>query len=405
MSKPAPFGQRPLLPWPRSSSIWTPSMSHAPSATLDRRHQAVRQSLAAQALDALVVTSPSNILYLTNFTGSSAIVVVTADRLHFLTDFRYVTTIADTRDTAHECPGLELVTVEGSYDSALSELLASHRWPRVGFEAEQLTVSRHQWLTGSLAREASASVSLVPTSGIIEAVRVKKDPYELETLRNAALRLSLVTEALFHEVRAGRTEQDLANAIDQHIRLAGFSKTAFDTIVAAGPNGALPHARPSGRQLSEGDLVVLDFGGVYDSYCVDLTRTVSIGKASARAREVYEAVLEAHDNAIAAVRPGQSRFAIDAAARDTLAARGLGEAFGHGTGHGLGIEVHEDPKITRRRPDVSAEAEAVEPNMVFTIEPGAYLAGWGGVRIEDDVLVTDDGVEVLTKVTTDLIEI
>ena len=380
-------------------------MSHAPSATLDRRHQEVRQALAARSLDALVVTSPSNILYLTNFTGSSAIVVVTADRLFFLTDFRYVTTIADTRDTGHECPGLELVTVDGSYDSTLNALLASHRWPRVGFEAEHLTVSRHQWLTGSLSRDTSASVSLIPTSGIVETIRVKKDPYELETLRNAALRLSVVTEAAFHEVRAGRTEQDLANAIDQHIRLAGFSKTAFDTIVAAGPNSALPHARPSERQLSEGDLVVLDFGGVYDSYCVDLTRTVSVGKASARAREVYEAVLEAHDNAIAAVRPGQSRFAIDAAARETLVAHGLGEAFGHGTGHGLGIEVHEDPKITRRRPDVSAEAEAVESSMVFTIEPGAYLAGWGGVRIEDDVLVTDDGVEVLTKVTTDLIEI
>jgi Xaa-Pro aminopeptidase len=379
-------------------------MSHAPSATLDRRHEVVRRSLAAQSLDALVVTSPSNILYLTNFTGSSAIVVVTPDRLHFLTDFRYITAIDDTRDTGHACPGLELVRVDGAYDSALSALLASQAWPRIGFEAEQLTVSRHEWLAASLAK-ASTTAGLVPTEGIVEAARVKKDAYELETLRNAALRLSLVTEAALDEVHVGRTEKDLANAIDQHIRRAGFSKTAFDTIVAAGPNSALPHARPSERKLGEGDLVVLDFGGVYDSYCVDLTRTVSVGKASARAREVYEAVLEAHDSAIAAVRPGQSRFAIDAAARDTLAAYGLGEAFGHGTGHGLGIEVHEDPKITRRRPDVSADAEAVESSMVFTIEPGAYLAGWGGVRIEDDVLVTDDGVEVLTKASTELIEI
>jgi Xaa-Pro aminopeptidase len=151
--------------------------------------------------------------------------------------------------------------------------------------------------------------------------------------------------------------------------------------------------------------VVLDFGGVYDSYCVDLTRTVSVGPAGARAHEVYAAVLEAHDRAIASVAPGRSRFDIDAAARDTLGRHGLGEAFGHGTGHGLGIEVHEDPRISGRRPDVDTDDDAVAAGMIFTIEPGAYLPGWGGVRIEDDVLVTDDGVEVLTSVTTDLIEV
>jgi len=157
--------------------------------------------------------------------------------------------------------------------------------------------------------------------------------------------------------------------------------------------------------LIEGDLVVLDFGGVYDSYCVDLTRTVSVGVAGERAREVYGAVLAAHDLAIEAVGPGRSRFAIDAAARDELTGRGLGEAFGHGTGHGLGIEVHEDPRIGRRRPDTDGQDEAVAPGMVFTIEPGAYLPDWGGVRIEDDVAVTQTGVEVLTKATTALVEI
>src|SRR6185312_8936994 len=155
----------------------------------------------------------------------------------------------------------------------------------------------------------------------------------------------------------------------------------FDTIVASGPNAALPHARPGERTITEGDLVVLDFGGVYASYCVDLTRTVSVGTASTRAREVYAAVREARTRAIAAVAPGRSRFEIDAAARDTLAGYGLGEAFGHGTGHGLGIEVHEDPRITRRRRDIDADDEAVAPGMIFTIEPGAYLPEWGGVRI------------------------
>jgi Xaa-Pro aminopeptidase len=157
--------------------------------------------------------------------------------------------------------------------------------------------------------------------------------------------------------------------------------------------------------LTEGDLVVLDFGGVWDSYCVDLTRTVSIGRASPRAQSVYAAVLKAHDRAIAAVKPGESRFVIDAAARDSLAGDGLAEAFGHGTGHGLGIEVHEDPRIGRRRSDADDRDRSIAAGMVFTVEPGAYFPGWGGVRIEDDVLVTEDGVEVLTHVTTGLLEL
>jgi Xaa-Pro aminopeptidase len=234
---------------------------------------------------------------------------------------------------------------------------------------------------------------------------VIKDAYEIDTLREAARRLSQVALGVTAEVRRGHTERDVALAVDRRIRQAGFERSAFDTIVASGPNAALPHARPGERTITEGDLVVLDFGGVYDSYCVDLTRTVSVGPASQRVQEVYAAVRDAHNRAIAAVAPGRSRFAIDAAARDALASYGLGEAFGHGTGHGLGLEVHEDPRIARRRPDVDTQDEHVAPGMIFTIEPGAYLAGWGGVRIEDDVLVTDNGVEVLTDVTTELIEI
>ena len=386
-------------------------MSHANSDTLKRRHQAIRATLAEQNLDALVVTSLPNILYLTNFTGSSAVVVLTADRLELLTDFRYVTVV---RALQRECAEIELVTVEGSYDAMLVQRLAplsAGPVARVGIEAAHLTVARHLWLTTSLAQASSGTarpvgqIALVPTEGIVERARVRKDSYEIATLREAARRLSTVAAGVLTDVRAGMTERELALAIDWRIRQGGFSRTAFETIVASGPNAALPHAHPGERKLTEGDLVVLDFGGVYTSYCVDLTRTVSIGKATPRAREVYGAVLEAHDRAIAAVRPGASRLDIDAAARDTLGRYGLAEAFGHGTGHGLGIEVHEDPRITRRRPDVDTRDEAVAAGMVFTIEPGAYLPDWGGVRIEDDVLVTANGVEVLTDVTTELLEI
>jgi len=379
-------------------------MSHAPTAALSRRHDAVRAALRALDLDALIVTGLPNVGYLTNFAGSTAIVVVEAGRIAFITDFRYIEALEETRGTAHECPGCEVVAVEGSYDATLADTLTRGAARRVGFEAAHLSVARHAWLQSAIINHHS-SISLVPTDRVVERARVRKDAYEIATLREAARRLSLVAAGVIGEVRRGRTERDLALAIDWRIRQAGFERSAFDTIVASGPNAALPHARPGERTITEGDLVVLDFGGVYDSYCVDLTRTVVIGAADQRVKEVYDAVREAQARAVAAVSPGRSRFDIDAAARDTLAARGLGEAFGHGTGHGLGLEVHEEPRITRRRPDVDTDDEAIAPGMVFTIEPGAYLPGWGGVRIEDDVLVTESGCEVLTEVGTELVEI
>jgi Xaa-Pro aminopeptidase len=380
-------------------------MSHAPTPALKRRHDALRKDIAARGLDALVITAPPNILYLTNFTGSSAIVVLTADQLVFITDFRYQEIVREMATSPSACPDLEVMLVEGSYDGSLASLIASRAWRRVGFESAHVTVDRWRWLTARLTADVAVPPELVGTDRLVERARVIKDPYEVATLREAARRLSQVAVGVMAAVRRGRSERDLALAIDRRIRQAGFERSAFDTIVASGPNSAKPHAHPGERTITEGDLVVLDFGGVYDSYCVDLTRTVSVGTASQRTRDVYTAVREARNHAIAAVAPGRSRFDIDAAARDTLAGYGLGDAFGHGTGHGLGIEVHEDPRIARRRSDVDSQDEQVGPGMIFTIEPGAYLPGWGGVRIEDDVLVTETGVEVLTDVTTELVEI
>ncbi len=388
-------------------------MSHAPSSILSRRHQVVRQQLDERGLDALVVTSLPNVLYLTNFPGSSAIAILTRDRVSFITDFRYLTAVNDMRGSGHECPDLDLVLVDSTYEAALVHVLLHLRGgvgrvtgpgrQRIGFESAHMTVARHAWLEGALG----GAVALVPCEGIVEHARVCKDEHEQQLLREAARLISTVANGVMAGVRRGQTERDVALVIDSEMRRAGFDRAAFETIVASGPNSALPHARPTQRILGEGDLVVLDFGGVYASYCVDLTRTISIGRASERAREVYGAVREAHDRAVAAVRPGQLRFAIDDAARQSLAERGMAEAFGHGTGHGLGIEVHEEPRITRRRPgDTAADAtDAVRIGMVFTIEPGAYFAGFGGVRIEDDVLVTAAGADVLTDATTELVEI
>ena len=376
-------------------------MSHAPSDALERRRRRV-WAAAAESIDALIVTSLPNITYLTNFTGSAAIVVLTGGRLHFLTDSRYQTAVASTRGTPFECPDQHVIIVEGSYDAAVAALLRQEGFPRIGFEGTHLTVSR---LRGLEALRGGATPALIPIDGLIESCRVVKDQYEIGVLREAGARLSEVAVQVLQTVRGGQSERELAFAIDGLIRNGGFERTAFETIVASGPQSALPHARPSKRILGEGDLVVLDFGGVYDSYCVDLTRTVSVGQADSRAREVFRAVRDAHDCAVDAVAPGQSRFAIDAAARESLTAVGMGQAFGHGTGHGLGLEIHEDPRIVRRRPDVDARSESVAPGMVFTIEPGAYFPAWGGVRIEDDVLVTETGGELLTQVTLELLEV
>jgi Xaa-Pro aminopeptidase len=379
-------------------------MPLAPTARLEARQAAVRRQLVARTLDALVITSLPNILYLTNFTGSSAIVVLTADRLLFITDFRYVAVIEESRGTAYECPRLDLVVVDGSYDEALAKTLAP--FGRAGIEAAHLAVSRYDWLRAHLpADDPATTVTLVSTEGVVEQVRMVKDASEIETLREAGRLISRVTREVLPTIRAGQSERDVALLIDTAMRRHGFERAAFDTIVAAGPNGALPHAHPGERKLTEGDLVVLDFGGVYDSYCVDLTRTVSVGRASARAREVYDAVRRAHDLAVAAVAPGALPSEIDGAARTSLGAAGMADAFGHSTGHGLGIEVHEGPRIGKRGPELTEAETAVAAGYVFTIEPGAYFPGWGGVRIEDDVLVTETGVELLTDVETELVEL
>lgn len=361
-------------------------------------------------IQALVITALPNVLYTTNFNGSSAIVVLTMDRLLFITDFRYIETVEASQASDAACPALELLVVDGSYDGTLARVMAElpadpgDGIEVIGFEAAHMTVGRYRWLATALGA-AGSTVTLRETEGIVERARSIKDAYELEALREGGRRLSDVARAAFGEVRVGRTEREVALAIDWHIRRGGFERNAFETIVAGGPNAALPHARPTERKLIESDLVVLDFGGVYDSYCVDLTRTVVVGAASHRAREVHDAVRRAHDRAIASVGVGQSRFAVDEAARSTLDSAGMAAAFGHGTGHGLGLEVHEDPRIVRRRPDSDLRDEHLAPGMVFTIEPGAYFPGWGGVRIEDDVALTDRGAELLTDVTTELLEL
>jgi Xaa-Pro aminopeptidase len=381
-------------------------MSLAPVEFLNGRLSRVRHALADASLDALVVTHLPNIFYLTNVSATAGIALVDRESCRLVLDGRYITAVESLLRSGQACPGGRLVRVEETYDETLAGLLKTSGWERVGFEADHTPVSRHAWLQQVLTDAGGdrGAPELVPTRRVIERGRLIKDTFEIATLRQAAALLSEVVDALPALLRVGRTEQELAAEIDYRVRLAGFSRPAFETIVASGPNSALPHARPTERRLGRGDPVVLDFGGVYDGYCVDLTRTLTVGESGPRVRQVGEAVAAAHDAAIAAVAPGRLASDVDRAARETLAGFGLADAFTHGTGHGLGLEIHEEPHVRRRRPagsveggeDAAADAR-LEPGMVFTIEPGVYLAGQTGARIEDDVLVTSDGCEVLTR--------
>ncbi len=375
-------------------------MAAATSSQLDVRHATIRRAVETLGLDALIVTAPANIRYLTNHAGSAGTLVAAAGAMHLLVDFRYHESVRQLQASASACPTLRLWPVPASYDEALLECLAETGVTTVGFEAAHLTVARHEWLVRTAAARRVA-VTLRPTERVVEQARVIKDDAEMAILREAARRLTPVARAAFDMVRPGTIERAVAARIESAIREAGFERPAFDTIVASGPNAALPHYRAGDRVLERGDVVVLDFGGVLDGYCSDLTRTVAVAPPSAEAHRVHQAVREAQQAAIDAVRPGIATTDVDRAARRVLDAHGLGEAFGHGTGHGLGLDVHEEPRVTRPRADVAPVP--LEPGMVFTIEPGAYLPGWGGVRIEDDVLVTARGCEVLTSVPYALI--
>ncbi|MBI3048242.1 MAG: aminopeptidase P family protein [Acidobacteria bacterium] len=372
------------------------------TAHLAARHGRIHQALDELSLGALVVTAAANVRYLTNHAGSAGVLVLTRDAAHLLVDFRYREAVERLQASAAACPDLRVWDVPASYDEALLGCLQEIGATVVGFEAAHVTVARHDWWQRN-TQGRQLGIGFRPTERVVERARIVKDGSEIETLREAARRLDAVAEAALGAVRAGVSERQVAAAVEAAMREAGYERPAFDTIVASGPHAALPHYRAGDRMLAAGDLVVLDFGGVLDGYCCDVTRTVSIGPPSPEARRLYTAVYDAQQAALAAVRPGVETSAVDAAARQVLEARGLGAAFGHGTGHGLGLDVHEEPRITRPRADVPSVP--LLPGMVFTIEPGAYLPGFGGVRIEDDVLVTETGCDVLTAVPRELVSL
>lgn len=357
------------------------------SSRLDR----LRAAWAEQA-DVCVISSLVNIAYLTGHHASAGLLVQSSDQTWLLLDGRYTTSA---REAAEEgrLANVLIEEVSAGFDEALTQVLGQLTVGRVTFESEHVTVAQLQkW-------QARISAEWIPAAPLVEPLRLIKDHSEIEVLTRAGRLLSSVADQLATWVRPGRREREIAADIDRALVTAGFSKPAFDTIVASGPNSALPHARPGARMLGEGDLVVLDFGGVLEGYCVDLTRMAAVGRVVPEAHALYDAVRQAHGAALAAVAAGVSARDVDAAARHVLEAQGLGDAFVHGTGHGLGLEVHEAPRVSRLVPP----EQRLEAGMVCTLEPGAYVPGLGGARLEDDVVVTDRGAQLLTTTSRDLL--
>ncbi len=359
------------------------------------RLDAVWQQAAALGLDGLVVSAPANLRYLTGFTGSSGLLVAASGGATMLVDGRYAEPLRSAV-AAGEAGPVVVELVSGAYPDALGAALGRHGLQRVGFEAANVTVA-----TMALWQQQSTAVEWVRTDRVVESLRVVKDEHEQAIFRRAGRLLSDVAGKLKGMLAPGLTEIEVSRSIDRAIEDAGFSDQAFPTIVASGPSSASPHARPSGRRLQSGDLVVLDFGGVLDGYCVDLTRMAAVGQLTSETARLYDAVRNAQRAALGAVRAGVPAAAIDEAARQVLSGCGLGEAFVHATGHGLGLEVHEAPRLGRA--GGSAPVEVLAAGMVCTIEPGAYVAGLGGARLEDDVLVTTQGYEALTTAPSELL--
>lgn len=352
-------------------------------SAIPQRLARIRAGLAEQELDLLLVEQPENRRYLSGFTGSAGRLVISPEEAFLVTDSRYYERVE------REAPDVTLVPGPKPFE-ALGALLERLGARRVGFEADFVTVG----LLAKLEEAAPDGLAWTPTQGMVEALRERKSIDEISVLRQAVALADRAMEHAWQVVRPGMTESELAWALERWMREHGAEAVAFDIIVAAGENGALPHHSPGDRRIQEGDPIVIDLGARLDGYHSDLTRTFSLGPARDEDYEaVWELVAEANRLAAEALRPGRTGVEVDAAAREHIAAGGYGEAFGHGLGHGVGLQIHEGPRLSPLAGDRPLQA-----GNVVTLEPGIYLPGRFGVRIEDIALVQPDGCEILTGV-------
>jgi len=351
----------------------------------EQRRRTVAAALKERRLDCLLVAFSPNLRYLSGFTGSNGLLLILPDHSILFTDPRY--TIQAAQESS--------CTVRIAKGPMVDDLIAAitkTRVKRIGFEPARMTCDTHESIQSRLPRNAA----LAPVTGWIEELRTVKSPEELALIRRSVETNSRAFEETLRHVKKGMRESDLAAELEYRMRRLGAEKPAFDTIVATGSRSALPHAQPTAARLQAGDLVVIDMGAFQDGYASDMTRMLHVGPPGRQNKRMYRAVLEAQLAAIDAVRPGATTAGVDRAARRVLTRYGMERAFIHSTGHGLGLEIHEPPRLGKR------DKGCLRPGMAITIEPGVYIEGEGGVRIEDTVVVTANGCEILTPSSKDL---
>ncbi len=351
------------------------------------RLKKLRQKLNDENLDAILVTNAANRRYMSGFTGSAGTLVISQDHALLAVDFRYY------EHVEKQAPDFELARVETKFADLLPDLVGKVNCRRLGFESENVTFAFHQRLINALPD----GVELVPSTDIVEEIRAVKDDGELASLQRA---IDLTDAAYAHiaaSMQPGMTEREAAWELESFMRTHGADEMAFMQ-VGSGPNGAMPHAILSDRKIEIGSPVVIDMGAVVDGYRSDLTRTIALGEASEQCKEVYEIVRQAHEAAAQGVRPGMTGKEADALARDVIEQAGYGDKFGHSLGHGVGLVIHEKPRLSQRGTDNKLRA-----GMVFTIEPGIYLPGEFGVRLEDIVVLREDGAQVLSHAVKELV--
>ncbi len=358
---------------------------------LGRLRDALAADSAAAGTDALLVGNLTNIRYLTGFTGSAALLLVTPSDTVFVTDGRYKDRAAAELDAAGVPATLEVVN---DAEATVVEHVARLGLRAVGLEADTVTWSTQRRLAAALDKGAGGCEA-VPTTAVVETLRLTKDAGEVARIRAAAAIADRALDTVRRRLLDGLTESEFAAELDATMRHLGADDLSFETIVASGPNGARPHHTPSDRQIAQGDLVVIDFGALVDGYHSDMTRTLGVGTLDEERRHMLDVVLASQAAGVAAVTSGVDCATVDKACRDLIEEAGMGDAFLHSTGHGVGLDIHEEPRVSSR------STATLRPGHVVTVEPGVYLTGIGGVRIEDTVLVTEDGCERLTLAPKD----
>lgn len=349
--------------------------------------QKLRQQFQDHGLDAILIASPINRRYISGFTGTAGVAIISENDALFITDFRY------TEQAAAQAKGFEIIEHKQGLESEIKKQLNALQVKRVGFEKDHTTYGQYE------TYKKAFDVELLPVSGLVESLRTIKSPEELAVMKQAA---KIADDAFTHiqsYIKPGVKEIEIANELEFFMRRNGATSSSFDTIVASGYRSAMPHGVASEKEIQFGELVTLDYGALYNGYCSDITRTVAVGEVSDELRKIYDIVLEANIRGVNEIKAGMTGKEADAITRDYIKEMGYGVNFGHSTGHGLGMEVHEAPRLSH------LSKETLKPGMVVTVEPGIYVAGLGGCRIEDDIVITEEGNERLTFSTKEFIQL